>query len=146
MCGDLEEEETEAQRLYGNFLHLAQTLVHDLTEHRGAARARLDTPEGEISDSALHGYMDGLFADVLGACIKDGRRVSEAQRYRVLSDQAVVLSRLAGFLAGNLDLREDPMRMAASAMLSGYDPQELHGGEHGAQHGHARAAHHGHAH
>jgi hypothetical protein len=120
MCGDLDEEDDEAGRLYAAFLHAAQGMAQELTA-KGASRASLDTPNGEIPDRALYAYMDGLFAETLSACIKDAGQVSPAQRYRVLSSQAVVLARVAGFLAGHLDLREDPMRMAASALLSGYD-------------------------
>jgi len=121
MCGDLEEQDSEAERLYGQFLFAAQTAIHDATEHRGGNRARLDGHEGPLPDKDVFGYMDGLFADVLGACLRDAKRVSEPERYRVLSSQAVVLAKLAGFLAGHLDLREDPLRTSISALMGGYD-------------------------
>jgi len=34
MCGDLEEEDTEAERLYGAFLQAAHTAVHEAIDHR----------------------------------------------------------------------------------------------------------------
>jgi hypothetical protein len=34
-----------------------------------------------------------------------------------------VLARLAGFLAGHLDLREDPLRSSIEALMSGYDAE-----------------------
>ncbi|MDB6092084.1 MAG: hypothetical protein JWN85_4868 [Gammaproteobacteria bacterium] len=52
---------------------------------------------------------------------KDGKRVGEPGHYRVLASQAIVLARLAGFLAGRLDLREDPLRSSIEALMAGYD-------------------------
>jgi hypothetical protein len=139
MCGDLEEEDTEAERLYAAFLQSAHTAIHEAIDHRGGSRNRLDghaadqTADqtdsqvdgrpGAVSDAALHGYMDGLFGDILNACIKDGRRVGGPDAYRVLASQSVVLARLAGFLAGHLDLREDPLRTSIEALMAGYDAQ-----------------------
>ena len=143
MCGDLEEEDTEAERLYAAFLQSAHTAIHEAIDHRGGSRSRLDghaadptagqTADqtdsqvdgrpGAVPDAALHGYMDGLFGDILNACIKDGRRVGGPDAYRVLASQSVVLARLAGFLAGHLDLREDPLRTSIEALMAGYDAQ-----------------------
>jgi hypothetical protein len=143
MCGDLEEEDTEAERLYAAFLQSAHTAIHEAIDHRGGSRSRLDGhaagqtadqtadhtdsqadgQPGAVSDAALHGYMDGLFGDILNACIKDGRRVGGPDAYRVLASQSVVLARLAGFLAGHLDLREDPLRTSIEALMAGYDAQ-----------------------
>jgi Na+-translocating ferredoxin:NAD+ oxidoreductase RNF subunit RnfB len=78
--------------------------------------------------------MDGLFADVLNACIKDARQVGAADRYRVLASQAVVLARLAGFLAGQLDLRSDPLRTSIEALMDGYQAGQ---GGHDGHAGHA---------
>jgi hypothetical protein len=127
MCGDLEEEDTEAERLYAAFLQAAHTAVHEATDHRGGSRNRLDEraadQTGPVSDAALHAYMDGLFGDILNACIKDGRRVGGADVYRVLASQSIVLARAAGFLAGHLDLREDPLRNSIEALMAGYDAE-----------------------
>jgi hypothetical protein len=124
MCGDLEEEDTEAERLYAAFLHEAHAAVHEAIDHRGGSRNRLDErPDeqgGAVSDAALHGYMDGLFGDILNACIKDGRRAGDSDGYRVLAAQSVVLARLAGFLAGHLNLRDDPLRNSIDALMAGY--------------------------
>ena len=124
MCGDLEEEDTEAERLYGAFLQAAHTAVHEAIDHRGGSRSRLDDQasdqNGAVSDAALHVYMDGLFGDILNACIKDGRQAGDTDAYRVLAAQSVVLARLAGFVARHLDLREDPLRNSIDALMAGY--------------------------
>ena len=118
MCGDLDDEEVDgARQLYAAFLQAAQATIHDIVDHRGGARDRLTDP---LADRDLHAYMDGLFADVLRACLQDSRRVDEGNGYRVLASQAVVLARLAGFLAGRLDPAADPLRNAIEALMSGY--------------------------
>lgn len=131
MCGDLEEEGGgEAERLYAAFLQAARSTLHEVLDHRGGSRACLDGQGGGVSEGALHAYMDGLFGDILNACIKDGQRVSEADRYRVLACQAIVLARAAGFLAGQLDLREDPLRNSLGALMAEYDARHpSHDGE-----------------
>jgi hypothetical protein len=121
MCGDLDEEEVESERLYSAFLNAAHSALHEALEHRGGSRGRLGDHGSAVTDDSLHGYMDGLFGDILNACIKDGRRVGGPDRYRVLAAQAVVLARVAGFLAGQLDLREDPLRTSIGALMEGYD-------------------------
>ena len=131
MCGDLEEDDTELQRLYAGFLQAAHTAIHEAVDHRGGSRGSLvdghDAGDGEkagdVSDASLHRYMDGLFGDILNACIKDARPVGEASQYRVLASQAVVLARLAGFLARQLDLRSDPLRTSIEALMAGYDAE-----------------------
>jgi hypothetical protein len=127
MCGDLEEEDTEAERLHAVFLQAAHAAIHEAVDHRGGSRNRLDEqagdPPGAVSDAALHSYMDGLFGDILNACIKDGRRVGGPDSYRVLASQSIVLARLAGFLAGHLHPHEDPLRNSIEALMSGYGAQ-----------------------
>jgi hypothetical protein len=131
MCGDLEEEDTELQRLYAGFLQAAHTAIHEAVDHRGGSRGSLvdgtdaghEEEQGDVSDASLHRYMDGLFGDILNACIKDARPVGEAAQYRVLTSQAVVLARVAGFLARQLDLRSDPLRTSIEALMSGYDAE-----------------------
>ena len=132
MCGDVEEDDSQAERLYAAFLQAAHAEIHEALEHRGGSRGRLaevagthsDENTSALSNEALHGYMDGLFGDVLNACIKDGRCASGADRYRVLASQAVVMARVAGFLAGQLDLGTDPLRTSIEALLAGYNAQQ----------------------
>ena len=125
MCGDLEETDGESERLYGVFLQAAEAAIHEAIDHRGGSRRRIEQQQGDstdhqLSDDALHAYMDGLFADVLSACIKDARKASSAERYRVLASQAIVLARLAGLLAGHRDPREDPLASSIEALMAGY--------------------------
>ena len=137
MCGDLEEDDTEAQRLYAGFLQAAHAAIHEAIDHRGGSRAVLIEEAGSegsaeadtVADASLHRYMDGLFGDVLNACIKDARPLGDSASYRVLASQAVVLARLAGFLASQLDLRSDPLRTSIEALMAGYGAEHV-GHEH----------------
>ena len=131
MCGDLEEDQQSgAEQLYAAFLHAAQALIHEVVDHRGATRSHLE-PGKALGDPDLHRYMDGLFADILRAVMADGRKVSEGDAYRLLSAQAVVMAKLAGFLAGRLDPGQDPLRSSIEALMSGYsEPDSDHHHEH----------------
>jgi hypothetical protein len=124
MCGDLEEPDGESERLYGVFLQAAEAAIHEAIDHRGGSRRRIerqqDDPGEHLPDASLHAYMDGLFADILSACIKDARKASSAERYRVLASQSIVLARLAGLLAGHLDPREEPLASSIEALMAGY--------------------------
>ena len=127
MCGDLEEPDGEAERLYGAFLQAAEATIHEAIDHRGGSRRRIEQQQGDsgdhLPDASLHAYMDGLFADVLSACIKDARRAGSPERYRVLASQSIVLARVAGFLAGHLDPREEPLASSIEALMAGYSPR-----------------------
>jgi hypothetical protein len=123
MCGDLEGPDSESERLYDVFLQAAEAAIHEAIDHRGGSRRRIERQQGDpgddLPDASLHAYMDGLFADILSACIKDARKAS-AERYRVLASQSIVLARLAGLLAGHLDPREEPLASSIEALMAGY--------------------------
>lgn len=124
MCGDLEESDGGSERLYDVFLQTAEAAIHEAIDHRGGSRRRIeqegDSADQQLCDDALHAYMDGLFADVLGACIKDARKAPPAERYRLLASQSIVLARLAGLLAGHRDPREEPLASSIEALMAGY--------------------------
>lgn len=124
MCGDLEESDGESERLYGVFVQAAEAAIHEAVDHRGGSRRRIeqqgDSADQPLADDSLHAYMDGLFAEVLSACIKDARKTSPAERYRVLASQSIVLARLAGLLAGHRDPREEPLASSIEALMAGY--------------------------
>jgi hypothetical protein len=123
MCGDLEEPDLEGERLYSAFLHAAESAIHEAIDHRGGSRRRIERQEengGALSDSSLHAYMDGLFGEILSACIKDARRAASSERYRVLASQSIVLARAAGFLARHLDPHEEPLASSLEALMAGY--------------------------
>ena len=127
MCGDLDEPDSESERLYGAFVHAAEEVIHEAIDHRGGSRRSIDPEAADqadgLADAALHAYMDGLFGDILSACVKDTRRAPAPERYRVLASQSIVLARLAGFLAGHLDAHEQPLASSIEALMAGYAPR-----------------------
>lgn len=150
MCGDLDENDN----LEGDLLQ--RFLVH------GNSRLALAPSSGGSTDG-LNAYLDKLFADTLGRCIADAKaaEVTKATMttdgYRVLAMQSLVMARVAGFLAGHVALREDPLRKLIEAAMLGYGEAETspaghdpgHDHDHGHDHHHGRDhgddhGHHGH--
>jgi hypothetical protein len=142
MCGDLEPEDRIESDLYQRFRVHSQAMLEQASKG------------GE-----MHRYLDGLFKDVLRRCVADADRADGANSalaadqtgeltgYRTMAMQSLVLARLAGFLAGQVALNEDPMRKVMEAVMHGYGEAEApperdhHGHAHdGDEHGH----HHGH--
>jgi len=134
MCGDLEEEDRFESDLYQRF--------------RVQAQALLDKPPAAGSD--LHRYLDGLFHDLLQRCVDDAEHVMPAEAYRQVAMQSLVLARLAGFLAGQVALNEDPMRKVLEAVMLGYGEAEAapvrdhHADDHAHPHDHEHHHPHGH--
>ena len=131
MCGDLDENDNFEGDLLQRFL------VH------GNSKLALPPASGG-SPNGLNAYLDELFADTLGRCIADAKaaEVTKATMatdgYRVLAMQSLVMARVAGFLAGHVALREDPLRKLIEAAMLGYGEAETAsaGHDHGHDHGH----------
>ena len=133
MCGDLEEEDRLEGDLYQRFL------VH--------SQAMLERPD---SAGDLNRYLDGLFNAVLKRCLTDAEAVANPNAYKQVAMQALVMARLAGFLAGHVALNEDPMRKVMEAVMLGYQeaekpPERDHHGHHH-DHGHEHPHEHPHDH
>ena len=135
MCGDLEPEDRFEGDLYQRFL------VH--------SQAMLDLP---LAEGEMNRYLDGLFKDLLRRCMNDAEQTADPNGYRRVAMQSLVLARLAGFLAGQVALNEDPMRKVLEAVMLGYVEAESPAGRdhhgNGRSHDHGRNAghHHDHAH
>jgi hypothetical protein len=136
MCGDLEPDDRIESDLYQRFL------VH--------SQAMLEQPS---AGGDMNRYLDGLFKDLLQRCVADTEqtadRADDQTGYRTMAMQSLVLARLAGFLAGQVALNEDPMRKAMEALMHGYGEAEApperddHGHRHdGDSHDHDVDPHH----
>jgi len=139
MCGDVDEDSGEWENaLYARFLTQARALL----EARGQSAP---PPAGDP-----YAYMDKLFADALGRCVRDGEEADADGRYPRLSLQPLVFARLAGFLAGHLALDQDPLRKVIEALMRGYaeagpapaDHAHDHDHDHDHDHGHEHEHHH----
>jgi hypothetical protein len=134
MCGDVDEESGELEdALYARFLGHARALL----EQRANAESPSDDP---------YAYMDRLFADALGRCVRDADAAGEDARYRRLALQSLVFARLAGLLAGHLALDQEPLRKVIEALMRGYAEAAPAAAEHGHDHADDHDHEHGHHH
>jgi hypothetical protein len=125
LCGDLDEDGGLEDMLYARYRSHAEALLKSRTG--ASARARTDD---------IPAYMDGLFADALSRCLRDGDAAEEARRYELLAAQPVVFARLAGFLAAHASPQEDPLRKVMEALMHGYAEAEQIEPDHGHDHDH----------
>jgi hypothetical protein len=137
MCGDVDEESGEWESaLYARFLAQARVLL----EQRA--------PSAPATAGDPYAYMDKLFADALGRCVRDAEEADADARYQRVSLQPLVLARLAGFLAGHLALDQDPLRRVIEALMRGYaeagpaPADHAHDHDHEHEHGHEHEHHH----
>jgi hypothetical protein len=139
VCGDLEPEDRIESDLY------QRLRVH--------SQAMLEQP---TSGGKMNRYLDGLFKDVLKRCVADADQAdgenADQTGYRTMAMQSLVLARLAGFLAGQVALNEDPMRKVMEAVMHGYGEAETpperdhHGHGHDHHYDHDDGHDHGHPH
>lgn len=141
MCGEIDEEVIFDEELWARLMALARR--YRLTEAELPAR-----PGRSIAAAAdRHAYMDDLFRDGLARVLGDLSSLPEGQRAEGLASQAVVLARLAGWLAGNLPPEADVTRAAMEAMLDGArEPARALSEAADHHHGHDHHHHHGHSH
>jgi hypothetical protein len=113
MCGDLEDDTRLDDELFARFLALAKRYGATLPEPR-PQRA------GPAGEEARHAYMSRLFSEMLTRAVGDAAACPEGRRADAIGDQAIVLARLAGFLAGQLPPETDLFRAMVEAMTDGY--------------------------
>jgi hypothetical protein len=113
MCGDLEDDTRLDDELFGRFLALARRY--------GAVPAEPRPPSTALAgEDARHAYMSRLFSEVLTRLVGDAAAFPEGRRADAMAGQAIVLARLAGFLAGQLPPETDLFRAMVEAMTDGY--------------------------
>src|SRR5438034_1895961 len=102
MCGDLDEADEAQAQAFGHFLMRVRPLVR----HR---KLRPAAPPA-AGDVDLPGYMNGLFGELLTACVEDAEQAVTKEKLALVGAQAVVLARLAGLLAGSAASSGEPLR------------------------------------
>jgi hypothetical protein len=131
MCGDVDEDSGEWENaLYARFLAQARALLE--------ARGQGAPP----SAGDPYAYMDKLFADALGRCVRDGEEADADAHYGRICLQPLVFARLAGFLAGHLALDQDPLRKVIEALMRGYAEAGPAAADHDHDHAHDHEHHH----
>jgi hypothetical protein len=144
MCGDLDEGIQIDEEIYSRFLRFAK---HYSISPGGTDQRKVVALAKESSPAP---YMDALFADFLQQVVNDTAEMPEGMHADAIANQVIVLSRLAGFLAGQFPPATDLYRGALEAFSDGYaEPTRLHksmSDHHGHSHDHHQAGEHQHHH
>ncbi|SON57783.1 hypothetical protein HDIA_4242 [Hartmannibacter diazotrophicus] len=135
MCGDVEDDHSFDDEIMARLLYVAGG-------HGVNSETLKERPEPPLlSDSQRPAYMEQLFRRVLNHAVSDLVAVPEGERAETIANQAIVLARLAGFLAAQLPPGDDLMRSTLEALLDGQaEPartaKRLHDQHHGHSHDH----------
>lgn len=135
MCGELDDDGPSSlqEAHYNRFILQARALL----AQRETAQAAPDDP--------VIATIDKLFADALSRAMRDCEAADPSRRYDMLSIMPLVFARLAGILAGNLALTEDPLRRVMEALMHGYAEADSitpdHGHDHDGSFGHFGHSH-----
>jgi hypothetical protein len=145
MCGELDDETAFDEELVARLLYIAAG--YGVTQDALASRAAPPLS----GDSDRPAYMSGLFKRVLNEAISDVVAVPPGHQADTIANQAIVLARLAGFLAGQLPPGDDTTRALLEALLDGQaEPARmfahLRDHDHGHSHDDDHVHHHGHDH
>lgn len=141
MCGEIDEEVRFDEELFARLLALAGRYRINPAELPERPAHSID------AESDRHAYMDDLFRAGLARSLGDLSSLPEGQRAEGLASQAIVLARLAGWLAGNLPPGADLLRPVMEAMLDGYrEPARSLAEAADHHHGHDHHHHHDHGH
>ncbi len=139
MCGDLDGDTALDQELFGWLL--ASARVHGASP--GSAVPGLPSAEPGSNE-----YMTATFRGALTRSLADIGRAPEGARVDAIRSHAIVLARLAGFLAGHLPPEMDVFRDVVDALMDGNrEPQTAaehfhdHEHEHGSDHDHGDHVH-----
>jgi hypothetical protein len=137
MCGDLEED----SRLDDELL---AWLIANAKAHGAAPEGPGSPPPPEEPGSSA--WMTGHFRIALSRALSEIASAPEGSRADALGGQAIVLARLAGFLAGHLPPETDIFRNLIDAMMDGHREPARQAAHRSAHHGHSHDHTHGHGH
>ncbi len=119
MCGDIEDDTSLDDELLAR-------LTANAKKHDAIAGGRAGAGETGFSGGADRSrYMSKLFRDGLTRALADANAAPEGARADAIACQAIVLARLAGFLAGHIPPGTDMFRTLVDAMMDGHkEPAE----------------------
>lgn len=144
MCGDLDDDTKRDDELLAWLT--ANAKVHDAAPGEPAA-------SGQVAPGApgSNEYMSWIFRGALTRALSDIAAAAAGARADAIGSQAIVLARLAGFLAGHLPPESDIFRNLIDALVDGNrEPEQAAGRGHADHQPHHGTAgddhHHGHGH
>jgi len=120
MCGELEDDLELDEEIYSRFLKIASQRGVKPGENKKRDPRQVD------ADDKPGLYMENLFTDLMGELVDDISGITEGKRADSIANQAIVLARLAGFMAGQFSVETDLYRCAIEAFSDGYaEPSRL---------------------
>ncbi len=137
MCGDLDGDVARDDELFGWLI--ANARMHGATP--GGV-----PPELPIAEPGSNEYMTATFRGALTRSLTDIERAPEGSRVDAIRSQAIVLGRLAGFLAGHLPPEMDAFRDVVDALMDGNREPQMSAGDHIDDHEHHHGSGHVHDH
>lgn len=143
MCGELEDDKQLDDELVERLLYISRG--YGVTQETLTARSAAPL----TGDADRPAYMSDMFRRVLNAALSDLHAIPEGHRTETVANQAIVLARLAGFLAGQLPSGGDMTKSLLEAMLDGQAEPErmfkhMRAHDHGHDHDHDDHHHHHH--
>ncbi len=133
MCGDLEDEASQADEVYARFVAHANSFLSSMKRERR-------------NPDPVHAHLDRLFRELLSASADPNRAPDEMSGYQRIAMEPLVFARLAGFIAAHVPLGEDPLRRVMEALMLGYSEGEIALPDHGHDHDHDPFHGHDHGH
>ncbi|TDI57724.1 MAG: hypothetical protein E2O93_04070 [Alphaproteobacteria bacterium] len=119
MCGDIDDDTSLDDELLARLT--ANAKKYDAVAGGGDASGATDFSGG--ADRSR--YMSKLFRDGLSRALADANAAPDGARTDAIACQAIVLARLAGFLAGHIPPGADMFRTLVDAVMDGYkEPSE----------------------
>lgn len=134
MCGDLEDDTRLDDQLFAWLV--ANAKAHGAAPDAAATSAGTGEPGSNV-------WMSEQFRAALSRALAEIAAAPEGARAEALGNEAIVLARLAGFLAGHLPPDTDIFRNLVDALMDGHREPE---GQARQRHAHAHHHDHGHKH
>ncbi len=128
MCGDLDDDLSLDHELFAWLL--ANARVH------GAAPGKAEAAAAAAGEPGSNAYMTALFRGALTGALTDIEAAPDGTRIDAIRAQAIVLARLAGFLAGHLPPESDVFRDLVDALMDGTREPQVAAAEHEHHHDH----------
>jgi hypothetical protein len=140
MCGEIDEQVVLGQDLLARLSGLTSGI--DLPKPSGGGENPVNLADG----AGLGDYMERIFRAGLARSLEDIERATDDESVDALAAQAIALTRLAGFPAGQLPPEADLFRALIETVSAGHaEPQERAQAirrAHDHHHGHVHDHHH----
>lgn len=113
MCGEIDEHSRIDELLFERFVASAAERGAVIPQGIEEGSMHLDSPE------ARRAYLEQRFNRALSEALSEAFSLPEGERMDGVAGQAILLARLAGYLAGQIPPEADLFRSVISALMDG---------------------------